>query len=100
MSGTECEFNRKTERSALGGAKRVLAFGADLSVSQSPRGRMSNVRLSRQPLRGMLFWNSSTRGEGRDLQQPPVDLMMHSDAADVGYGGLLRTCSDAGSPSL
>jgi hypothetical protein len=47
-----------------------------------------------------VYWCSLTRGEGRDLHPPPADLTMHSDAADVGYGGTLGICSEAGSQGL
>jgi hypothetical protein len=47
-----------------------------------------------------VYWRSLTRGEGRDLHPPPADLTMHSDAADVGYGGTLGMCSESGSNGL
>lgn len=39
-----------------------------------------------------------TRGEGRDLQHFKPDLTVHSDAADVGYGGNLGYDKRAGMP--
>jgi hypothetical protein len=66
-----------------------------------PRERpWTKVRLSRQSLRDLAYWRSLTRGEGRDLHPLPADLTMQSDAADLGYGGTLGTCSEAGSPGL
>jgi hypothetical protein len=58
------------------------------------------VRLSRQSLRDLSYWRSLTKGEGGDLYPRPADLTMHSDAADVGYGGTLVTDTAAGSPGL
>jgi hypothetical protein len=52
-----------------------------------PEPRWDKVRLSRQSLRDLVYCRSLTRGEGRDLHPPPAHLTMHSDAADVGYGG-------------
>jgi hypothetical protein len=67
---------------------------------RAPEPRWDKVRLSRQSLRDLEYWRSLTRGEGRDLHPPPADLTMHSDAADVGYGGTLGMESEAGSPGL
>jgi hypothetical protein len=67
---------------------------------RAPEHRWDKVRLSRQSLRDLAYWRSLTRGEGRDLHPPPADLTMHSDAADVGYGGTLGLESEAGSPGL
>jgi hypothetical protein len=58
------------------------------------------VRLSRQSLRDLSYWRTLTRGEGRDLWRVEPDLVMHSDAADVGYGGTLGFDRVAGSPGL
>jgi hypothetical protein len=66
----------------------------------APEPLWDKVCLSRQSLRDLAYWLSLTRGEGRDLHPPPADLTMHSDAADVGYGGTLRMESEAGSPGL
>jgi hypothetical protein len=66
-----------------------------------PRERpWTKVRLSRQSLRDLAYWCSLKRGEGRDLHPLPADLTMHSDPADLGYGGTLGPCSQAGSPGL
>jgi hypothetical protein len=59
--------------------------------------RWDKIRLSRQSLRDLVYWHSLTRGEGRDLHPPPADLTMYSDVGDVGYGGTLGMCSEAGS---
>jgi hypothetical protein len=67
---------------------------------RAPEPRWDKVRLSRQSLRDLAYWRSLTRGEGRDLHPPPADLTMHSDAADVEYGGTLGMESEAGSPGL
>jgi hypothetical protein len=58
------------------------------------------VRLSRQSLRDLSYWRTLTRGEGRDLWRVEPDAVMHSDAADVGYGGTLGFDRTAGSQGL
>lgn len=60
----------------------------------------SRVRLSRQSLRDLRFWRQLTRGEGRELRPCPPDLALHSDAADVGWGGTLGPDLRAGSRGL
>jgi hypothetical protein len=66
-----------------------------------PRERLwTKVRLSRQSLRDLAYWRLLTRGEGRDLHPLPADLTMHSEGADLGYGAMLGTCSEEGSPGL
>ena len=89
-------------RSAASSAKPSASQRMTLTCQshRAPEMAWVKVRLSRQSLRDLRYWRSLTRGEGRDLQPPPADLTMHSDAADVGYGGTLGTCSDAGSPGL
>jgi hypothetical protein len=67
---------------------------------RSAEPRWEKVRLSGQSVRDLAYWRSLTRGEGRDLHPPPAHLTMHSDAADVGYGGTLGLESEAGSPGL
>jgi hypothetical protein len=58
------------------------------------------VRLSRKSLRDLAYWRTLVRGEGRDLWRVEPDLVMHSDAADVGYGGTLGFNKEAGYPGL
>ena len=58
------------------------------------------MRLSRQSLRDLRYWRSLTRGEGRELRPCPPHMAMHSDAADVGWGGTLGPNLQAGSPGL
>lgn len=58
------------------------------------------MRLSRQSLRDLRYWRSLTRGEGRELRPCPPSMAMHSDAADVGWGGTLGPNLQAGSPGL
>ncbi|PXF48649.1 hypothetical protein BWQ96_01501 [Gracilariopsis chorda] len=50
-------------------------------------GGARRVRLCRQSLRELAYWQSLTRGEGRDLVHLSPDMMIHSDVGDVGYGG-------------
>jgi hypothetical protein len=97
--GGRADFARTTERGFLGGAERVPENDADLSVTQSPRdgmGEDSTISAVASRPQTLAFVDSGRR----QLQPPPADLTMHSDAADVGYGGTLGTCSGAGSPGL
>jgi hypothetical protein len=113
-----CKFGwiaRGGERAkSKGGSER----GPSVSAQRGPRERAprdagltwqhrrplepqwDKVRLSRQSLRGLAYWRSLTRGERRDLHPLPADLTMHSDAADVGYGGTLGMCTASGYPGL
>jgi hypothetical protein len=96
-SGTSPE-RRSVQRDACvraPGAKRLTCHHGSV-----PEPAWAKVRLSRKSLRDLNYWRSLTRGEGRDLHPPPADLTVHSDAADVGYGGTLGSCSVAGSPGL
>lgn len=61
---------------------------------------LTRVRLSRQSLRDLSYWRSLDRGEGRDLHRLELYIRIHSDAADVGYGGTLGKLQEAGTPSL
>lgn len=63
-------------------------------------GGNGRMRLCRQSLRDLRYWRSLARGEGRDLVRLPPDVTMHSDAADVGYGGTLGFDETAGSSGL
>lgn len=59
------------------------------------------MRLCRQSLRDLAYWRKLTTGEVRDLKPPPpAEEMMHTDAADVGYGGTLGPVGESGSLSL
>lgn len=60
----------------------------------------SRVRLSRQSLRHLAYWHLLVRGKGRDLHRLEPDLTLHSDAADVGYGGTLGKLQEARTPGL
>lgn len=61
------------------------------------RGR---VRLSRQSLRDLCHWRSLTRGDGRQLQPAAPTMALHTDAADLGYGGTLGIGMTPGAPGL
>lgn len=74
-----------------------LARGPRQGRAQSGTAR---VRLSRQALRDLRHWRVLSRGEGRELQPSRPAIVMHSDAADVGYGGTLGFDEVAGSPGL
>lgn len=58
------------------------------------------MRVCRQSMRDLSFWRSLSRGEGRDLIRLPPNVTMHSDAADVGYGGTLGFDEEQGSRGL
>ena len=58
------------------------------------------VRLCRQSPRDIRYWRSLSRGEGRDLIRLEPHVAMHSDAADVGYGGTLGLDVGQGLPGL
>ena len=62
----------------------------------------SRVRLSHQALRDLEVWRalSPTLGDGRDIRPQPFDGIMHSDAAEVGYGGTLSPNGQPGDPGL
>lgn len=68
------------------------------SGARAPTRR--RVRLCRQSLKDLRHWRSLARGEGRELQPSAAALTMHSDAADVGYGGTLGMDERAGSQGL
>ena len=57
--------------------------------SRDARGR---VRLSHQSIRDLRKWRDLSRQElsGRLVVPPPPQAAIHSDAADMGYGGTLR----------
>lgn len=59
-----------------------------------------HVRLDRQARRDLCYWPALTRGEGRDMINQYPNLIMHSDAAVVGYGGTLGPDTTAESPGL
>jgi hypothetical protein len=81
----------------LGSAQRGQTLYRAQRVREMARVK---VRLSRQSLRDLVYRSSFSRGEGRDLHPPLADLTMHSDAADVGYGGTLGSWAEAGSSGL
>lgn len=82
-------------------AETSPAAGAP-ELADRPKGGQGfdKVRLSRQSIRDLRYWRSLTRGEGRDLIRVEPDRTMHSDAADVGYGGTLGLETQAGAPGL
>jgi hypothetical protein len=55
-------------------------------------------KLSHQGIRDIQSWRAltSTEREGRPLRPAAPELMMHTDAADLGYGGTLGKCGAAG----
>lgn len=69
-----------------------------------PRLREGNGRkrhlvcLSQQSIRNLRFWNSLTRGEGRELKPPNTPLTMHVDALTVGCEGTLGPVASPGPP--
>lgn len=70
------------------------------SSARTPVDPRLKVRLSRQSIRDLRYWRSLRRGEGRYLHRPEPHATLHSDAADVGYGGTLGFDQAAGSPGL
>lgn len=58
------------------------------------------VRLSRQSLRDLQHWRCLTREDGRALQPAKPDLSLHTDAADLGYGGTLGPSMEPGARGL
>lgn len=94
----------EAEPCELASTKRSFNAGAASAANllrTAVSGTPTRVRLCRQSLRDLAYWRSLTRGEGRDLQPPPPpEVMMHSDAADVGYGGTLGPVGEPGSPGL
>lgn len=91
ITGAEREFARD-----LAANKEPSEWGG-IQAATSHRGYCGRVRLSRQSLRDLRFWRGLTRGEGRNLHPVAPDLTMHSDAANVGYGGALGSNTLAGS---
>ena len=51
-------------------------------------------------MRDLQYWRRFTRGEGRDIIPPRPQCNLHSDVADVGYGGTLGTDLNPGSTGL
>jgi hypothetical protein len=94
LSATRADQRETSHPRATGAGARNTRRGRTHTL-QWPK-----LQLSRQSLRDLAYWRSLTRGEGRDLLPRPADLTMHSDAADVGYGGTLGTNPEAGSPGL
>lgn len=80
----------RAERESMGKEKDV----------EGPNTSAARVRICRQSMRDLSFWRKLTRGEGRDLVPVGVDVTMHSDEADVGYGGTLGFDEGAGSPGF
>lgn len=56
----------------------------------------TQVLLNHQSLRDNRYWRSLAMGEGRELQPAPPQFNLHSDAADVGWGGTLGHVLSAG----
>ena len=57
-----------------------------------PRDRRGRCRLSHQSVRDLRFWRqlSGEKSTGRPILPPPVQASVHTDAADMGYGGTLN----------
>ena len=62
----------------------------------------SRCRLSHQSLRDLHTWCAltSTEREGRPLRPAIPEATLHTDAADLGYGGTLGPLSNPGEPGL
>lgn len=89
---------RSEATSARGGARSMGRMARSGKRVVPPE--FDKVRLSRQSIRDLRYWRSLARGEGRDLIRLEADRTMHSDAADVGYGGTLGLDTGAGQPGL
>lgn len=65
-------------------------YGWSTPAPNLPKASGERVRLCRQSLRELKYWRSLALGKGRDLLRLLPELTMHSDSADVCYGGTLR----------
>jgi hypothetical protein len=101
------QSQREVRRAERGGRRAIPLFAlasARQSAKRSchtlsaPEQPLIKIRLLRQSLRDLAYWCVLLRGEGWDLHSLPADLTMHSDAAEMGYGGTLGT--DPGSTCL
>lgn len=72
----------------------------DLKKSQPRRGRYpeQNVRLSNAGIRDLKAWRDMLQGDGRLIYGGAEAWNLHTDAADVGYGGTLGTDLRPGTP--
>jgi Reverse transcriptase (RNA-dependent DNA polymerase) len=78
----------------------------DLSRNKKSMGRASRenkrCRLSHQTLRDMRFWKrvTSKEKEGRPIRPTTPDMSLHTDAADLGFGGTLGPVGRPGDQGL
>lgn len=72
----------------------------DLKCTQVRRGRYPNqsIRLSNAGRRDLEAWSTMLAGDGRLICAGEPSWNLHTDAADVGYGGTLGTDLEPGSP--
>lgn len=68
---------------------RALYWDLSCRIRRDGRGR---IRLSHQSIRDLRVWRrlSATELGGRPMTPMTVDAAMHTDAADMGYGGTLN----------
>lgn len=61
--------------------------------SNRPRDNRGRCRLSHQSIKDLRFWKGLAEHDlgGRPMTQPVPQAAMHTDAADMGFGGTLNT---------
>ncbi len=82
---------------------RALYWDLGKATRGKPAARDGRrCRLSHQSLPDLRTWRTmtSTDCEGRPIHPPVSQAVLHSDAADVGYGGTLGTDDSAGAPGI
>ena len=71
-------------------------MGRNVSARRGAAARAMLIRLSRQMIRDMDYWKHLKKGDWQAFRNAEKDMMLHSDASDLGFGGTLCFASCPG----